>query len=137
MANRSILLKNYCISLNNSCSDYSFFTKKGVIVQGRRLFQILLITGSHALNILFCYHIKSKKIITSNKQQFGSLVNFNCQYAHCQSLNRHWLVSFAASDSASTLFTSQFLTWQGGDQRKRGWQEGLGEALLFKGGNYF
>ena len=53
--------ENYRISLNNSCSDYSFFTTKGVIVQGRRLFQILLITGSHVLNILFCYPIKSKK----------------------------------------------------------------------------
>ena len=57
---RSFLLKNYRISLNNSRSDYSFFRKKGVIVQGRRLFQLLLITGSHALNILFCYSIKSK-----------------------------------------------------------------------------
>ena len=48
-----------------------FFAKKGVIVQGRRLFQLLFITGSHALNILFCYSIKSKK---SSHQINNSLV---------------------------------------------------------------
>ena len=62
-----------------------------MIIQWSRLFQILL-TGSHALNILFYYLIK-QKIITSNKTEqglfkrskFGSLINF-------RSLDRLWSV---------------------------------------------
>ena len=61
-----------------------------------------------------------KKIITSNKQRFVSLVNFDCQYAHRQSLNRHWLVSFAASDSASTLFVNFWLGREGIKDVERG-----------------
>ena len=54
-----------------------------MIIQWSRLFQLILLTGSHALNILFYYPIK-QKIITSNKTEhglfkrskFGSLINF-------------------------------------------------------------
>ena len=43
-----------------SGGGYYFFShKKGAFIRGRRLFQILL-TGSHALNILCYYSIKSK-----------------------------------------------------------------------------
>ena len=72
--------------------DYYFFcTKRG------QLFQILL-TESRALNILFYYPL-NQKIITSYKlnrlfkcSKFDSLINFQCQYPRCQSLNRHWSI---------------------------------------------
>ena len=61
----------YCISLNNSRGQSFFRTKRGgyysregAIIQGKRLFQILL-TGSHALNI----HI----FFSLNKLNMGSL----------------------------------------------------------------
>ena len=54
------LFKKYRISSNNSGGRlFLFLHKKGVIIRGRRLFQILL-TGSRALNILFYFPIKSK-----------------------------------------------------------------------------
>ena len=63
------LTKNdkYCISSNNSLGRLIFFFshQKGAIIQGGRLFQIFLTEGP-ALNILFYYTIKSKKLITSN-----------------------------------------------------------------------
>ena len=63
----------YHISLNDSWGRLFLFPlQKGVIIRGRQLFQILL-TGSHALNILFYYSSESKKIITSNKPNMGFL----------------------------------------------------------------
>ena len=56
----------YRISSNNSRGRlFHFSHQKGVIIRGRRLFQIFL-TGGRALNILFYYTINSKKPITSN-----------------------------------------------------------------------
>ena len=56
----------YRISSNNSWEQlFLSLHQKGVIIQGRQLFQMLL-TGSRALNILFYFSIKSK-VITSNK----------------------------------------------------------------------
>ena len=88
----------YCISSNNSRSNYFFFRiKRG------RLFEILL-TGSLALNILFYYHIKKTERNGLFKcSKFGSLINF-------QSLEHHWSVLLADSSS----------TWQGGNKRKGG-----------------
>ena len=76
----------YHISSNNSQGWllWIFLHKKGVIFWGRRFFQILL-TGSHALNILFCYpnkskndHIKQTEHGISKGSKFGSLINFQC-----------------------------------------------------------
>ena len=95
------------------------------IIRGRRLFHILL-TKSCAIN--FCFIIPlDQKIITSNKlnMSFLSVPNFSLIYF--QSLNRHWSV-FLDKNSTSA--------WQGGDKRKRGWQEGSGGGL-FEGGDYF
>ena len=87
-----VLSLKYHISSNNSRGRlFLFLHQKGVIIQWSRLFQILL-TGSHALTILFSYPIK-QKIITSNKTEhglfkrskFGSLINF-------RSLDRLWSV---------------------------------------------
>ena len=60
----------YRISSNNSWGQlFLSLHQKGVIIQGRQLFQMLL-TGSRALNILFYFAIKSK-VITSNKLNIG------------------------------------------------------------------
>ena len=55
------LFKKYrtCSSNNSGGRLFLFLHKKGVIIRGRRLFQIFL-TGSRALNILFYFPIKSK-----------------------------------------------------------------------------
>ena len=87
-----VLSLKHHISSNNSRGRLFLFShQKRVIIQWSRLFQILL-TGSHALTILFYYPIK-QKIITSNKTEhglfkcskFGSLINF-------RSLDRLWSV---------------------------------------------
>ena len=85
----------YCISSNNSRGRlFLFSAQNGVIIcgkaiiRGRRLFKKLL-NGSHALNILFNSHIKSKydhiKLTEHGLfkcSKFCSLINF-------QSLNCH------------------------------------------------
>ena len=87
-----VLSLKYLICSNNSRGWLFLFShQKWVIIQWSWLFQILL-TGSHAPNILFYYPIK-QKIITSNKTEhglfkrskFGSLINF-------RSLDRLWSV---------------------------------------------
>ena len=69
-------------------SYYFFHTKKGaiirgkVIIQGRRLFQILL-TGSLTVDILFYYSIKTRKMVEYGlfkSSKFSCLINFQCQY---------------------------------------------------------
>ena len=82
-----ITIHGHRISSNNSRADYLFFrTKKGAIIRGRRLFQILF-TASRFLNILFYFPIKSKNNHLKEIEQgldkcskFGSLINFHCQY---------------------------------------------------------
>ena len=66
---------------------YFFFSiKRGRLFEGKRLFEEgdyfqILLTGSRALNILFCYPIKSKNY-HMKKTEHGSFITF-------QSLNHH------------------------------------------------
>ena len=125
----------YHISSNNSQGWLLliFLHKKGVIFWGRRFFQILL-TGSHALNILFCYpnkskndHVKQTEHGISKCSKFGSLINFQCQCHLRQSLNRH-----------RSVLLDQIplrLDKEGIKVRKDGKWGGGGQ--LFKGGNHF
>ena len=55
-----------------------------------------MLNESRDLCILFYYPILNQKIITSYKlnglfncSKFDSLINFQCQYPRCQSLNHH------------------------------------------------
>ena len=73
----------YRSSSNNSRGRLFLFShQKGAIIRGkaiirgRRLFQLLL-TGGHALNILFYYTIKSKTNHIKNKPNMGFLVVSN------------------------------------------------------------
>ena len=125
----------YHISSNNSQGWLLliFLHKKGVIFWGRRFFQILL-TGSHALNILFCYpnkskndHVKQTEHGISKCSKFGSLINFQCQCHLRQSLNCHWSVLL---DQIPLQ-----LDKEGIKVRKDGKWGGGGQ--LFKGGNHF
>ena len=59
------------ISSKNSRGHFFFHTKGEGFLKGRRLFQILL-TGSHALYILFIVPL-NQKMITSNKLNMGFL----------------------------------------------------------------
>ena len=100
-------------------------------------FQILL-TGSHALNILFHYPIKSK-INTSNKQNMG--------FSSVPNLVP-WLIFksiTSASELESSLISFTEGRWdeererkkRGGDKRKRRSLKGWGGGQLFEGGDYF
>ena len=129
-----VLSLKYHISSNNSRGRlFLFLHQKGVIIQWSRLFQILL-TGSHALTILFSYPIK-QKIITSNKTEhglfkrskFGSLINF-------RSLDRLWSVLL---DLIPLQLDRKVIKEREGCRGGGGWREGCRGGWLFEGGDYF
>ena len=93
-----------------------------------------MLTGSHALNILFCYpnkskndHVKQTEHGVSKCSKSGSLINLQCQCHLRQSLNHHWSVLL---DQIPLQ-----LDKEGIKVRKDGKWGGVGQ--LFKGGNHF
>ena len=124
-----VLSLKYLICSNNSRGWLFLFShQKWVIIQWSWLFQILL-TGSHAPNILFYYPIK-QKIITSNKTEhglfkrskFGSLINF-------RSLDRLWSVLL---DQIPLQLDRKVIT-----ERENGEKDVGGGGWLFEGSDYF
>ena len=59
--------------------------------------------------------------------KFDSLINFQCQYPRCQSLNRHWSILL---DQTPLQLDKEGIKKEDGEKGGCGWR-------LFKGGNYF
>ena len=74
------------------CLEGRFFfrTKRGRLFEGGDYFKDCSL--EIALNILFYYPIKTRKIITYRlfkSSKFGSLINFQCQYPRRRNFNCH------------------------------------------------
>ena len=96
---------------NTAGGDYLFFyIKRGQLFEGRRLFQILLMSLEVVPEIFSFIFPLNQKIITSNKLNigflsfptlnFGFLINFQHQFS--ESGLESSLISFAGSESTST-----------------------------------
>ena len=76
----------YCLE-----GQFFFRTKRGRLFEGGDYFKYCSL--EIGLNILFCYPIKTRKIITYTRffesSKFGSLINFQCQYPRRGNLNCH------------------------------------------------
>ena len=59
--------------------------------------------------------------------KFDSLINFQCQYPSCQSLNRHWSILL---DQTPLQLDKEGIKKEDGEKGGWGWR-------LFMGGNYF